>query len=243
VKSRYNALSRDVAPDIAIDATLRAAAPYQLSRRAATNRAGLIIRRQDWREKVREKRIGSFILFVVDGSGSMGARGRMAASKGAIMSLLLDAYQKRDCLAMISFRRTEAGLLLPPTSSVEVAGKLLREMPIGGRTPLSAALVKAHSTLAPQLLKAPNLRPLVILITDGKANVSLNERNRPIEEALYLAGHIGIDSRIRWIVVDTEARTGVRLGLARRIAAALGGEYYSIDDLKASHLVDVVKGL
>ncbi|OPY93408.1 MAG: Magnesium-chelatase 38 kDa subunit [Syntrophaceae bacterium PtaU1.Bin231] len=243
VRSRYHFNGQDAARDIAIDATLRAAAPYQISRRAATGRSGVVIRKQDWRQKVREKKIGSFILFVVDGSGSMGARGRMAASKGAVMSLLLDAYQKRDRLAMIGFRRREAALLLPPTSSVEVAGKLLREMPVGGRTPLSAALVKAHATLVPQLLKDPNLRPLVILITDGKTNVPLDERNRPLEEALSLAGHIGTDSRIRWIVVDTEARTGVRFGLARHIAAALGGEYYSIDDLKASHLVGVVKGL
>jgi magnesium chelatase subunit D len=239
VKSRY----RPDCSDVAIDATLRAAAPHQVSRRAATGRDGVVIRKQDWKEKVREKRIGSFILFVVDGSGSMGARGRMVASKGAVMSLLLDAYQKRDRLAMINFRRREASLVLPPTSSVEVAGRLLREMPVGGRTPLSAAFAKARETLMPQLIKYPNLRPLAILITDGKANVSLNEGNRPTEEACRLAGHIGADNRVRWIVVDTEERRGVCFGLARHIAAALGGEYYSIDDLRASHLVDVVKGL
>jgi len=239
VRSRY----RPDCSDVAIDATLRAAAPYQVSRRAATGRDGVVISKQDWREKVREKRIGSFILFVVDGSGSMGARGRMMASKGAVMSLFLDAYQKRDRLAMICFRRKEASLMLPPTSSVEVAGKLLREMPVGGRTPLSAALAKAHETLRPQLIKYPNLRPMAILITDGKANVSLDDRNRPTEEAIHLAGHIGTDKRVRWIVVDTEERRGVRFGLARHIAANLGGEYYSIDNLRASHLVDVVKGL
>jgi magnesium chelatase subunit D len=239
VRSRYRPDCRDVA----LDATLRACAPYQVLRRAATGRNNIIIYRRDWRKKVREKRIGSFILFVVDGSGSMGARGRMIASKGAIMSLLLDAYQKRDRLAMITFRRREAELLLSPTSSIDVAGKLLREMPVGGRTPLSAALVKAHETLAPQLRKTPNLRPMVILVTDGKANVGLDEWNKPMDEALRLAGHMGRDSRIRWIVVDTEERTGVRFGLARHIAAALNGEYYSIDDLRASHLVDVIKGL
>jgi magnesium chelatase subunit D len=202
----------------------------------------VIIYRRDWREKVREKKIGSFILFVVDGSGSMGARGRMVASKGAVMSLLLDAYQKRDRLAMITFRRKEAELILPPTSSVEVAGKLLREMPVGGRTPLSAALVKAHETLTLQLRKDPNLRPLIILVTDGKANVHFGEGNRPMEEALRLSEHLGQDHRLRWIVVDTEDRSGLRFGLARQIAAALGGEYYSIDGLKASHLVGVAKG-
>ena len=238
VRNRY----RSVCDDVAIDATLRAAAPYQISRRASTDRKNVIIYRQDWREKIREKRIGTFILFVVDGSGSMGARGRMTASKGAVMSLLLDAYQKRDRLAMIGFRRREATLILPPTSSVELAGKLLREMTVGGRTPLSAALVKSWETLRPQFLKNPNLRPVVILITDGKANVPLDEKNRAVDEALHYAGHIGLDNRIRWVVVDTEERTGVCFGLAQRIAAALGGEYYLIDDLKASHLVNVVKG-
>jgi magnesium chelatase subunit D len=242
VRSRYRPESRDTARDVAVDATLRAAAPYQLSRRAATGKSNIVIYRRDWREKVREKKIGSFILFVVDGSGSMGARGRMVASKGAVMSLLLDAYQKRDRLAMIAFRRREAQLLLPPTSSVDVAGKLLREMPVGGRTPLSAALVKAHETLLPQLRRDPNLRPLVILVTDGKANVALDEKNQPVEESLRLARHIGHDNRIGWIVVDTEERTGVCFGLARRIAAALGGEYYRIDALRASCLVDVVIG-
>jgi magnesium chelatase subunit D len=239
VRSRYRQDCRDVA----LDATLRACAPHQVSRRAATSRDNVIVYRRDWREKVREKRIGSFILFVVDASGSMGSRGRMVASKGAVMSLLLDAYQKRDRVAMIIFRRKEATLLLPPTSSIEVAGKLLQEMPVGGRTPLSAALVKAYETLAPQLLKDPNLRPLVILVTDGKANIGLDAWNRPMDEALHLAGHLGRDNRIRWIVVDTEEQIGVRFGLARRLASALGGEYYAIDDLKASCLVDVAKGL
>lgn len=239
VRSRY----REDCRDLAVDATLRAAAPYQVSRRADGANNRVIIFRRDWREKVREKRIGAFILFVVDGSGSMGARGRMMASKGAVMSLLLDAYQKRDRVAMITFRRREAQLLLPPTSSVEVAGKLLREMPVGGRTPLASALVKAHETLMPQLRREPNLRPMVILVTDGKANVGLDEKNRPVDEVLRLAEHLGHDDRIQWIIVDTEERHGVCFGLAQRIAAALGGAYYSIDDLKSSHLVDVVKGL
>jgi magnesium chelatase subunit D len=203
----------------------------------------MVIYRRDWREKVREKRIGSLILFVVDSSGSMGAQGRMVASKGAVMSLLLDAYQKRDRVAMITFRRREAAILLPPTSSIEVAGRLLREMPVGGRTPLSAALVKAYEVLTPQMRRDPNLRPLAILVTDGKANAGLGEGASVIAEALQLAERLGHDSRIRWIVVDTEEQKGVRLGLAQQIAAALHGDYYHIDGLKASDLIDVVKGL
>ncbi len=238
-RSRYRSECRD----LALDATLRAAAPYQPSRRAATGRGNMVICRWDWREKVREKQIGSLIIFVVDGSGSMGARGRMAASKGAVMSLLLDAYQKRDRVAMITFRRREAALLLPPTSSIEVAGRLLREMPIGGRTPLSSALVKTYEVLMPQLRRDPSLRPLVILVTDGKANVGLGEGTAAITEAFRLAERLSCDSRIDWIVVDTEEQKGVRLGLAQQIAAALHGDYYHIDGLKASDLIDVVKGL
>ena len=234
---------QDECRDLALDATLRAAAPYQPARRAATGKASVVIYRRDWRAKVREKKIGSFILFVVDASGSMGARGRMAASKGAVMSLLLDAYQKRDRVAMITFRRREAALLLPPTSSIDVAGKLLREMPVGGRTPLSSALAKAYETLMPQLRKDPSLRPLAVLVTDGKANVGLAGGSPAMDEALRLAERIGRDERIHWIVVDTEEQKRVRFGLAQSIAGALGGVCRHIDGLKASDLIEVVKGM
>jgi magnesium chelatase subunit D len=229
--------------DIALDATLRAAAPYQLARRNATGRTGLVIYRRDWREKVREKKIGTFILFVVDASGSMGAQGRMAASKGAVMSLLLDAYQKRDRIAMITFRRKEASLLLPPTSSVDVAGRLLRELPVGGRTPLSAALAKAYEILMPQLRRDPSLRPLAVLVTDGKANVSLEKGTSAADEALRMAQRIGRDTRIRWIVIDTEEQKRVRFGLAQHMALALEGECCHLDGLKAADLIRVAKGI
>ena len=236
VRSRISSECRD----LALDATLRAAAPYQLQRRESS-RTAVVIHRKDWREKVREKRTGTFILFIVDGSGSMGSRGRMAASKGAIMSLLLDAYQKRDRIAMVSFRRREATVLLPPTASIEVAARLLGEMPVGGRTPLSAGLVKGFELLQVQLRREPNLRPLAVLITDGKSNVPIGE-NPPMEEALGVAEHIGRDMRIHWIVVDTEEPGMVRFELARHIARALDGEYFRIDDLRAADLVRVLKG-
>ena len=226
--------------DLALDATLRAAAPFQLLRRQGS-RTAVVIHRKDWREKVREKRTGTFILFIVDASGSMGSRGRMAASKGAVMSLLLDAYQKRDRIAMVTFRRREATVLLPPTSSIEVAARLLGEMPVGGRTPLSAGLAKGCEILRVQMRREPNLRPLAVLITDGKSNVPLGE-NHPMEEALEVAQYIGRDSRIHWIVVDTEEPGIVRFELARRITWALGGEYFRIDDLRAADLVRVLKG-
>lgn len=236
VRSRISATCRD----LALDATLRAAAPYQKVRRASTD-SPVVIRKQDWREKVREKRIGSFILFVVDSSGSMGARGRMVASKGAVMSLLLDAYQKRDRVAMVAFRRREASVALPVTSSIEVAGRLLKELPTGGRTPLAAGLAKAREVLLPQLHRDPTLRPMVIVITDGKANVALGDGN-PVEEVLQIAKRLAVDTRIQWTVVDTEDQRGVRFELARGLASALHGEYFNIDGLRSTDLLQIVKG-
>jgi magnesium chelatase subunit D len=226
--------------DIALDATLRAAAPYQQSRKG-NGKLAVYLKDEDIREKIREKRIGNFLLFVADASGSMGARSRMAASKGAIMSLLLDAYQKRDRVAMISFRKREAVLNLPPTSSVELAGRLLKEMPVGGRTPLSAGLVKCHEILRNQFLRDPSMRPFVIFITDGKSNVALGE-GKPVEEALDLAARMSLDPRVQFIVVDTEEDGVVSFGLARQLAAAMHAQYFKIDDLKADQLVNVVKG-
>lgn len=226
--------------DLALDATLRAAAPHQV-KRCGREKTALIIHPRDWRLKVREKRVGCFILFLVDASGSMGARGRMGAAKGAILSLLLDAYQKRDRVAMVAFRRREAEVLLPPTSSVELAARLLGEMPVGGRTPLSAGLCKAYEILRNRLRHDPNLRPLVIVITDGKSNVSLGEGS-PTEETLRFAARMGEDPRIHWIVVDTEDTGIVRFEMARRLSTALGAQYFRIDGLRAADLVNVVKG-
>jgi magnesium chelatase subunit D len=226
--------------DIALDATLRAAAPYQKSR-GNGNGLCVTLTDQDLRGKIREKRVGNFLFFAVDASGSMGARGRMAASKGAVMSLLLDAYQKRDRVAMISFRRTEAVVNLPPTTSVDLAGKLLSELPVGGRTPLSAGLAKTFEQVRNMLLKDPSARPIVILITDGKSNVALGD-GKPVDEALRLATAMARDERIQHIVVDTEEAGLVTFGLAQRLAAALQARYFKIEDLKAQSLVNIVKG-
>jgi magnesium chelatase subunit D len=235
VKSTMNVNSGDVA----LDATLRAAAPHQLGRE---NRAGLavVLQPEDLRDKIREKRIGNFLLFLVDASGSMGARGRMTASKGAIMSLLLDAYQKRDRVAMISFRKDEAVVNLPPTSSIEMAANLLKEMPVGGRTPLSAGLAKSYEVLRNYLLRDPTSRPIIIIITDGKSNVALTEQ-KPLDEALDLAAKLSMDQRLRVIVVDTESQGLVNFGLARKLAGVMDAEYFKIEDLKADTLLNIAK--
>jgi len=239
-KGRYVKSSLQTNNDIALDATLRAAAPYQ-KQRACGDGLAVHLTRQDLRGKIREKRIGNFLLFVVDASGSMGARGRMAASKGAVMSLLLDAYQKRDRVGMITFRRSEAFVNLPPTTSVDMAGRLLAEMPVGGRTPLSAGLAKSHEQVRNYLIKNPTAQPIVIFITDGKCNVALGER-QPVEESLHLAGALTRDERSRYIVVDTEEAGLVTFGLARRLAGAMQAQYFKIDDLKAEALVNIVRG-
>ena len=229
--------------DVALDATLRAAAPHQLRRRADATEAfplAVFLTPQDVRHKLREKRVGNVLVFVVDASGSMGAQGRMAATKGALMSLLMDAYQKRDRVALITFRKSEAEVKLPPTASVDLGAKLLKDLPVGGRTPLSAALVKAHELTRSVLLRDPTARPLVILVTDGKANVALGRR-KPVEEALLIAERLAADERVHPIVVDTEKTGIVTFGLAKKLAAVMNAPYFPIEDLKADTLVHIVK--
>ena len=228
--------------DLALDATLRAAAPWQKSRRARCGDSQLAVRLEpgDIRFKVREKRLGNLLLFVVDGSGSMGARGRMTASKRAIMSLLLDAYQKRDKVAMVSFRGREAVVNLPVTSSVELAGKMLAEMPVGGRTPLSAGLVKGYEVVRNLLVREPAARPIVIILTDGKANVSLGSE-KPVREVERLAVALQREERAHYIVVDLEEEGPVNFQLAHRLAGLLGAEYFKTGDLQAEELVKIVR--
>ncbi|MFW8601845.1 magnesium chelatase subunit D family protein [Desulfobacterota bacterium M19] len=237
-QGRYSRAGRHgLRGDIAMDATIRAAAPYQKNRRG---NLAVKLDPQDFRYKIREKRLGNLLLFLVDASGSMGARGRMAASKGAIMSLLLDAYQKRDKVSMTSFRRGEAKINLPVTSSVEMAGKLLAEMPVGGRTPLSAGLIKSYEQVRNFLSREPTGRPIVIILTDGKGNVSLGAA-RPVDEMLKIAAAMTAEKRAKYIVVDTEDEGLVTFGLARRLAGALEADYFKIKDIKAEELVNIVR--
>jgi magnesium chelatase subunit D len=226
--------------DLALDATLRAAAPHQ-HRRQGDDSLAVKVKPQDLRLKVREKRVGNFLLFLVDASGSMGVQARMAATKGAMLSLLLDAYQKRDKVALITFRGRQASLSLPPTSSIDLAAKLLEELPVGGRTPLSAGLAEAHEQLRIHLRKEPDSRPIVLLLTDGRANAGLGSDLPPHQEAIALAARLGGDERVRFVVVDSEAPGVVRLNLAQGLAQALGADYFRIDDLKAQDLVHIAR--
>lgn len=225
--------------DVALDATLRAAAPYQAKRRGESDLT-VIIHDEDIREKIRETRTGDFLLFVVDASGSMGAKGRMVASKGAIMSLLKDAYQKRDRVALVSFRQQEAVVNLAPTSSIYRAGLMLEDLPVGGKTPLAAGLAAGRGVLRNVLLKDPDCRPIAIIMTDGKANEGMGSGD-PFWEALAAAKALAADRRVKYIVVDTEEEHSYLYGLSARLAEVLHADYFSLMDLRADVLLDIVR--
>jgi len=222
--------------DIAFDATFRAAAPHQLNREK--NGVAIAIRQPDIREKVRERKIGNTILFVVDASGSMGAQQRMTAAKGAILSLLIDAYQKRDRVGLIAFKGDSAELILPPTSSVELARKYLQNMPTGGKTPLPHGLMKGYEVIQSELRRDPDAYPFFILISDGRANVCLHG-NSAMEETLEIASHIKAEG-IHSTVIDTEVGA-IRFGFARQISDALGARHLKLEDLRSDSIVNAVK--
>lgn len=245
---RYVKTRNNPAPtDLALDATLRAAAPHQCARRnTLATRAeiaegvAVLVRASDLRQRVREKRMGHFIVFVVDASGSMGAGKRMVETKGAVLSLLLDAYQKRDKVGLVAFRGERASVLLPPTSSVDLAYKLLQELPTGGKTPLVHGLCLGHELVMRQLRRDPASFPVLVLISDGKANVSL-AGGKPLAESRAAARAIGEEPRIRSLVVDVEKAGLIRFGLAEGLAADMGAQYFRIEDLRARDLVDVLR--
>ena len=227
------------ASGLALDATLRAVAPHQVERRAASDsQIAVLIEPWDIRDKVRESKSGSLVLFVVDASGSMGAQRRMVAVKGAIMSLLLDAYQRRDRVGMISFRGTSASLVLPPTNSVDLAQVHLQEMPTGGRTPLSAGLFKAMEVIETERIKDRDVLPLLVLLSDGRGNVALGQ-DSPLDEAYAAAGIIG-DDKVPSVVVDTESGF-IRLGMVQPVAEAMGAQYLKLEDLRADSLAEAVR--
>ncbi|MEG2288688.1 MAG: magnesium chelatase subunit D family protein [Clostridium sp.] len=232
---RYS-IPKDKIRDIAFDATLRMAAPYQKSR--DKNGLAIAIKKEDIREKQREKRTGATILFVVDASGSMGAKKRMASVKGAIVSLLTDAYQKRDKVGMIAFRKKEAQVLLGITRSVDLAEKCLKDLPTGGQTPISEGINLGYEILKARKKKDPEMIPVMVLISDGRANSSANGGD-PYEESINIATKVA-NEKIQTIVIDTE-QDFIKLGLARKIADAMNAKYYKIKDLESDKILDVVR--
>jgi magnesium chelatase subunit D len=217
-----------------LTATIAAAAPHQVTRgRLAAERLRLASR--DLRLAVTEGRESNLVLLVVDASGSMGARRRMEAVKGAALSLLLDAYQRRDKVGLIIFRGADATLVLPPTSSIDAAARRLEELPSGGRTPLAEGLLCAAETLERERIRDPRRRPLLVLVTDGRATHGSDAvgRSRLIADQLRRTG-------VASLVIDCESGR-MALGLARSLSIHLGAQYVSVDEVAADQLVHAVR--
>ncbi|WP_044478074.1 VWA domain-containing protein [Paenibacillus antibioticophila] len=238
---------RGAVSDLALDATLRAAAPYQQARRlrqAANGGEGgprVLVEGSDLRVKVRESRTGTALLFVVDASGSMNAAKRMKAVKGAVLSLLRDAYRQRDSVGLVAFRDSGAELLLDITRSVELAERRLQSMPVGGRTPLLAGLEKGAETMLTMQRKGSGLIPAMIIMTDGKANVGSTPGLDLWQEIRGIGRRIAA-SGIHALVIDTE-QGFVRLGYARKLAECMHAQYLRLEELDAGVIERAARNL
>jgi len=223
--------------DLAFDATLRAAAPHQRERRREGGPA-LALRPNDYRRKVRVRRAANLVFFVVDASWSMAVAERMQATKGAVMSLLTDAYQRRDRVGLVVFQKNDARLVLPPTNSVELARRALADIPVGGKTPLSAGLQTAYEVITRELRQHPDLMPLMVLLTDGAGNVSMANLS-PQEEA-YRIAELFPQAHIRSVVINME-HEAFDQGLAQALAEHLEAPCYTLAELKAEALLHTVR--
>ncbi len=228
--------------DLAFDATLRAAAPFQPRRKKEESDSNLALRlrTEDLQKKIRVRRTGNLILFVVDASWSMAASERMEATKGAIFSLLVDAYQRRDQVGLVVFQRDRARVVLTPTNSVELAQKALVDLPVGGKTPLSNGLSVAWQVIEQVKRREPEVQPMMILLTDGAGNVSMSGRPAQ-EEALHIAEHYAM-SNVRSVVVNMEHAAFDR-GLAQKLADTMRAQCFNLPELKAETLVRTVKDI
>jgi magnesium chelatase subunit D len=189
----------------------------------------------DVRRAIREGREGNLVIFVVDASGSMAARDRMSAVSGATLSLLRDAYQRRDKVAVITFRQRDAHLLLPPTSSVHIASRRLARFDTGGKTPLAQGLLAARDVVVREKARDRARRSLVVVLTDGRATGGPDPLGRARTAAALL-----VAEGAAAVVVDCET-SHVRLGLAEQLAGYLGAPAVRLAQLRADALTDVVR--
>jgi magnesium chelatase subunit D len=217
-----------------LTATIRAAAPHQ-ARRGRLPDERLRLATPDLRLAVTEGRESNLVLLVVDASGSMAARRRMEAVKAAVLSLLLDAYQRRDKVGLITFRGAEATLALPPTSSIDTAARRLEDLPSGGRTPLAEGLLCAAETLRLERIRDPRRRPLLVLLTDGRATHGPDAvaRSRLVADQLRRTD-------VASLVIDCESGR-MSLGLAHRLSMHLGAQHVTVDEVGADQLVHAVR--
>ena len=224
--------------DIAFDATFRAAAPYQIDRTEQLRDVAFAIRTEDLHRKIRVRKSANLVIFVVDASWSMAVSERMSATKGAIVSLLTDAYKRRDRVGLIVFQKNDAILVLPPTGSVQLARVALADIPVGGKTPLSAGLTLAHRVIVQQQLLYPDVVPLMILLTDGAGNVSMTNRSPREEE--YQAATLLNKQGIRSIVINME-HAAFDQGLAPTLSEYLGAPCLTLQELRAENLYATVR--
>ena len=217
-----------------LTATIRAAAPQQVNR-GRLPAEPMRLAAPDLRLAVTEGRESNLVLLVVDASGSMAARRRMGAVKAAALSLLLDAYQRRDKVGLITFRGAEATLALPPTSSIDIAARRLQDLPTGGRTPLAEGLLCAAETLRLERIRDPRRRPLLVLVTDGRATHGPNAvaRSRLVADQLRRAG-------VASLVIDCESGR-MSLGLAQTLSIHLGAQHLTVSEVGADQLLHAVR--
>ena len=227
--------------DIALDATIRTAA---LSQGYRGRRAGaLLVEPGDLHAKIRERKVGNLFLFAVDCSGSMRSQRQILATQAAVLALLVDAYQRRDRVGLVAFRDQSAAVVLRPTASIELAREAFRSLALGGPTPLSRGLLTAYQLMERELRRERDLIPVLILVSDGCANVSMG-KTPPCEEA-SLVGEMFRARRIRSIVLGTAGQgwqmpDGTLFAPARELAAAMGGEFHPMDDLVAEGILALV---
>jgi len=223
---------------LALDATLRAAAPHQQSRNR--NGCAVVIHDEDLRQARRTGKAEVACVFVVDASGSMGAQERMEAAKGAVLSLLEDAYVNRDRVGLVAFRGDSADVLLPLSRSPDLAFRQLTDLPTGGRTPLASGLMKGMELLQRERTKKREILPMMMLISDGRANAG----SGPIREEIRNVSNAIARSGIRTVIIDTEAvssRQPLALGYCREIAMNTGGRYYALNDLSAGSVEEIAR--
>ncbi|MCK8114152.1 magnesium chelatase subunit D family protein [Anaerosoma tenue] len=220
--------------DLALDATIRAAAPYQAGRESDM---AVAIEPQDLRSKVRKRRVGASIVFCVDASGSMGATNRMEAAKAAVLDLLVDAYQRRDRVGLVAFRGESAQVVLQPTASVELAQLKLRTLPTGGATPIAHGILTSLDVLAAEIRRDDSIVPWLVLLTDGRANVGIGA-GLGSDDARQAAARLK-DTPIHTLVIDTSG-PGSGLG-ARELARVAGGEYVRLGQPEGDAVAGAVR--
>ncbi|MEJ5996976.1 vWA domain-containing protein [Corynebacterium sp. H130] len=211
---------------------------------AAAERGALLdgpcldFRPEDLRGQLRRGKRSNLIVFVVDASGSMAARDRLSAVTGAVLSLLSDAYQRRDKVAVISVRGAVPELVLPPTSSIDVAVRRLADLPTGGRTPLGEGLVMAHELMERENRRDPGKEPIMVVLSDGRATGESG-----LKGAHRAAGLISSRGLAASLVIDCESGARVRLGLAGELAQHLGGMCVSLAELNGDSVAGIIEAL